>query len=71
MGIIVFEREFRLKVGNEMLILPDPDPEVTPDDVMDTYSNLYPQLTNSTVSPMMIENDKRVYEFITTTGVKG
>lgn len=53
------------------LILPDPDSDMTPDEVMAYYSNQYPELTTSNVFGPKIENDKAVYEFKTTVGTKG
>lgn len=51
--------------------LPDPDPSMTPDDVMNYYANIYPQLTTATVHGPVINDDTAEYEFKTTIGTKG
>lgn len=51
--------------------LSDPNPEMTPEEVMGFYSNQYPELTTSNVHGPKIENEKAVYEFKTTVGTKG
>jgi PRTRC genetic system protein C len=51
--------------------LSDPNPSMSPDEVMNYYSNLYPELTTSNVHGPKIENDEAVYEFKTTVGTKG
>lgn len=51
--------------------LPDPNPMLTPEEVMAYYSNQYPELTTSNVFGPKIENDKAVYEFKSTVGTKG
>ena len=56
---------------NEKLTLADPDPDMTPDEVMSHYSNLYPELTTATVHGPELKDDVAVYTFRTTIGVKG
>lgn len=51
--------------------LPDPNPMLSPEEVMAYYSNQYPELTTSNVFGPKIEDDKAVYEFKTTVGTKG
>lgn len=51
--------------------LPDPNPALSPEEVMAYYSNQYPELTTSNIFGPKIENDKAVYEFKTTVGTKG
>ncbi len=53
------------------LELSDPNPDMTPEEVMNYYSNMYPELTTSNVHGPNMEGDKAVYEFKTTVGVKG
>ena len=53
------------------LELSDPNPDMTPDEVMNHYSNMYPELTTSNVHGPNMEGDKAVYEFKTTVGTKG
>jgi PRTRC genetic system protein C len=51
--------------------LPDPNPKMTPEEAMSFYTNTYPDLTNANVFGPEIENDKVVYTFKSTVGVKG
>lgn len=51
--------------------LSDPDKSMTPDEVMNFYAGIYPELTTSNVHGPKVENDKAVYEFKTTVGTKG
>mgnify|MGYP000019513957 FL=1 len=44
---------------------------MSPAEVMDFYSMNYPELTTATVHGSEIEDDRAVYEFKTTIGVKG
>mgnify|MGYP006322740083 CR=1 FL=1 len=62
-----FQREFKMKSRT----LPDPNPAMSPDEVMAYYSNQYPELTTSNVFGPTIEGDKAVYEFKSTVGTKG
>ena len=40
-------RSFRFKKGTEYITLQDPDPNISPDMIMNYYSNLYPELTTA------------------------
>lgn len=51
--------------------LTDPNPQLSPDEVMAYYSNQYPELTTANVFGPTIKNDRAVYEFKTTVGTKG
>lgn len=51
--------------------LPDPNPTLSPEEVMAYYSNQYPELTTSNVFGPKVDNDQAVYEFKTTVGTKG
>lgn len=64
-------REFFLKKGSEKVSLADPNPDMTPSEVMQFYSNTYPQLTNGSVAAPKVQATKIVYEFTTTVGKKG
>ena len=61
------KRQF--KYGNRQL--DDPDPEMTPEEVMQFYAGTYPELTTSNVHGPKMEGDVAVYEFKTTVGTKG
>jgi PRTRC genetic system protein C len=65
------ERSFTFKKGNETITLSDPNPSDTPDAVMSYYANLYPELTTASVHGPEIKEDRVVYEFKTTIGIKG
>jgi PRTRC genetic system protein C len=51
--------------------LPDPNPKMSPEEAMSFYTNTYPELTNANVFGPEIVDDKVVYEFKSTVGVKG
>lgn len=61
------KRQF--KHGNRQL--DDPDPEMTPEEVMQFYAGTYPELTTSNVHGPKMEGEVAVYEFKTTVGTKG
>lgn len=66
------QRQFKLKKNGKDEIIPDPNPEFTPDEVMSFMSNKYPELTTSTVNgPNMLADGTAEYEFKTTVGTKG
>ena len=52
-------------------VLSDPDSSLSVNEVMDFYSMTYPELTTATVHGPEWEEDKAVYRFKTTIGVKG
>jgi PRTRC genetic system protein C len=53
------------------LELSDPGIDMPPDEVMSFYSNTYPELTTSTIQGPKMEEDRAVYSFKSTIGVKG
>lgn len=69
--INALKRVFQLKKGSATLELDDPDSSLSLNEVMDFYSMNYPELTTATVQGPEIENDRAVYQFKTTIGVKG
>lgn len=50
---------------------PDPNPELSVKEVMDLYSNQFPELNNATVSGPELKKDKQVFTFVTKLGDKG
>lgn len=64
-------RQFRFTNNAAQVKLDDPNPELSPEQVMSLYSNQYPALTTATVQGPSIEDDVAVYEFKTTIGTKG
>lgn len=65
------KRVFKMKKNNQEIVLDDPNVNMSPAEVMDFYSMNYPELTTATVHGPEIEDDRAVYEFKTTIGVKG
>ena len=65
------QRIFKMKKNSTEIELADPDSNMSPSEVMDFYSMNYPELTTATVHGPEIEDDRAVYEFKTTIGVKG
>lgn len=51
--------------------LSDPNPVLTPEDVLVFYSNTYPELTTSNVHGELNERGIMEYKFTTTIGTKG
>jgi len=52
-------------------VLADPDASMSSDDVLDFYSNQFPELNNSKVSGPIAKDDVLEYEFTTSVGTKG
>ncbi|MBW8683504.1 PRTRC system protein C [Chitinophaga rhizophila] len=68
----VLEREFTVTVNGKPVTLKDPDNSWTPKQVRSFYgAATYPQVLNANIEGPVIENDKRVYKFVTTLGTKG
>ena len=65
------QRIFKFKKDSKELVLSDPDSSLSVNEVMDFYSLTYPELTTATVHGPEWEEDKAVYRFKTTIGVKG
>jgi PRTRC genetic system protein C len=51
--------------------IPDPDPSLSPENVMSFYSGLYPELTSATVHGPEYRDDRVVYRFKSVIGTKG
>ena len=52
-------------------VLPDPDPNMTPDKVREFYSNQYPELLNCSISGPEVLTNKVKLTFATAPGTKG
>ncbi len=65
------ERAFKFSNNGTSVTLTDPDPERTPEQIMNLFANQYPSLTTASVHGPVFEKDKMVYEFKTTMGTKG
>ena len=72
MALVVngMKRSFKFMKETEV-VLSDPNPSDTPEDVMSYYSNIYPELTTASVHGPEIKDDMAIYEFKTTIGTKG
>ncbi|MCA6431324.1 MAG: PRTRC system protein C [Cytophagales bacterium] len=50
--------------------LTDPNPSLSPTEVMDFYAGQHPELTTAKISGPIIEDGKAVYSFVTNYGTK-
>ncbi|MCD7908392.1 MAG: PRTRC system protein C [Clostridium sp.] len=65
----VMQREFVIKETGT--VVPDPNPYLSPDEVLDFLSATYPSLVTATVKGPEIREDKLRYTFTTVLGTKG
>ena len=56
---------------HDKIMLTDPDPNMSPEEVMKFYTNTYPELTTSNVHGPEVNGDRVVYKFKATVGTKG
>ena len=71
LAVTGIERSFQFKQNGQALSLIDPDIQYTPDEVLEYYTSLYPELQTATVKMSGREEGKLLYEFVTTVGTKG
>lgn len=71
MKVKTLPREFVLTRGGGDIRLSDPNPDMTPSEVMIFYSSTYPELTNGSVSAPDVKATKLTYTFSATVGKKG
>lgn len=64
-------REFKFKKDGTNVTLPDPNPEFSVEEVIQFYSNQYPELTTATLEGPKIDGNSAVYSVKTTVGTKG
>lgn len=57
--------------GKPYVKLEDPNPSFTPEEVMNHYANIHPELTTATVSGPKMTHNGAEYEFKSTVGTKG
>jgi PRTRC genetic system protein C len=71
--VINTERSFLVKGKSKSddIKLADPNPNLSPEEVMKFYASEYPQLTSSNVAGPKIKDNQAVYEFQTVIGTKG
>lgn len=65
------KRKFTVKIGNDVIYLEDPNTNFSPKEIMEMYSNQYPQLTNASIESKGIVEDAILYNFATIAGTKG
>jgi PRTRC genetic system protein C len=73
MAIITKElkRKFTIQVGKDIITLEDPNINFSAQDVMEMYSNQYPQLLNGSIEQKGIVDENILYHFATVAGTKG
>lgn len=71
MEVRELNRVFKAEINKEVIVLEDPNINLSVDDVKEMYSAQYPQLLNSQTINHGIQDDKLVYEFKTVAGTKG
>ncbi|GAB3350889.1 hypothetical protein GCM10027566_08780 [Arachidicoccus ginsenosidivorans] len=67
----LLERIFIFKDNGVEISLPDPDSKLSPEAVLNFYSNTYDILVTAKVSSGKINNDKLEYKFESVLGTKG
>jgi PRTRC genetic system protein C len=67
------KREFRVKTKNkkDSIVLKDPHPEMTLEEVKHYYKSRYPEIATAMVEGPKMEENKSVYVFNTVMGDKG
>ncbi len=69
MALTVTAVERIFKYDNK--VLSDPNPDLTPEEVLAFYANSYPELTTSNVHGEFTDEGIMEYSFKTTIGTKG
>ena len=65
------ERVFLFEEKGQQVRLADPSGKLSPEAVLNFYSNTYPLLTTAKIEGPEIINDELQYSFISTMGTKG
>ncbi|GAB3741665.1 PRTRC system protein C [Spirosoma lituiforme] len=65
------KRVFLMEEKGQTVELSDPDPTLSPQAVLNHYSNLYAILTTAKISPADIRDDTVQYRFESVMGTKG
>ncbi len=65
------ERVFYFDDNGQDIKLSDPDNRLSPEAVLNFYSNTYPILTTAKIDGPEISNDEVQYRFASTIGTKG
>jgi PRTRC genetic system protein C len=69
--VLTMSRTFTMQLRGGETPLADPDPNLSPEQVMAFYANLYPELTNGCVTGPEIIGDQVAYTIKATVGLKG
>jgi PRTRC genetic system protein C len=64
-------REFKFTKNGTLVTLPDPNPEMSIQEVLGYYGSQYPELTTATLEDPVMEGNKATYKVRTTVGTKG
>ncbi len=64
-------RVFILKKNGKEVKLTDPNPAMSPEDVIKFYASEYPELTTATLSGPKVEGSSAVYKMAEVLGTKG
>lgn len=65
------KRTFTFTKNGKPQELPDPNPEMSAEDVMKFYGHTYPELTNAILEGPTVSDDKANYSFTTKAGKLG
>jgi PRTRC genetic system protein C len=65
------ERKFSFANKGQTIHLTDPDPNMSPQAVLNFYSNTYPEMISAKVSGPEIKNDTVEYKIESVMGTKG
>ncbi len=64
-------REFSFKKGNDTVKLADPNPAMTPEEVVKFYSGTHPELTTASLSGPKVDGGRAIYSLGINVGTKG
>ena len=67
----MLKRSFEYSKNGNTIKLTDPDPSLTPDQVLSFYSGTYPELTTASVTGPEYKADTLVYTIKSVVGTKG
>lgn len=72
MATVITTRIFKFNNQGQVVVLTDPNPDFTEDEVLNFYTTAYPALTTATITqPQLSEDGSICYEFVSTVGTKG
>lgn len=65
------ERAFYFEDNGQSIRLSDPNSKLSPEAILNFYSNTYPLLTTAKIEGPEIKDDEVQYQFVSTMGTKG